>query len=113
MIYLASTYVPVFGAATGRENLTNIVRQIIPNAAPGSEKINYVGVAQEVQYWIFALVGVIAVIYLIWAGAKLIWAPGNTEEIGTAMKSIGYIVVGLALIPFAWFIVSFIIHFSI
>jgi len=53
------------------------------------------------------------VIYIVWTGAKLIWAPGNTEEITTAMKSLGYIIIGLAIIPFAWFIVSFIIHFRI
>jgi threonine/homoserine/homoserine lactone efflux protein len=46
-----------------------------------------------VQFWIFALVGIIAVIYIIWIGAKLLWAPGNVEEVSTAMKSLGYIVI--------------------
>lgn len=100
-------------AATSRNSITGVVKEIIPNASPNSGTINYVSIAQEAQYWIFALVGVIAVIYIIWVGAKLIWAPGNTEEITTAMKSLGYIVIGLAIIPFAWFIVSFIIRFSI
>lgn len=61
----------------------------------------------------FILVGVIAVLYIIWAGAKLLWAPGNTEEITSAMKTLGYIMLGLAIIPFAWMLVNFIINFSL
>ncbi len=75
-------------ASTSRNGLTNIIQKIIPGASPGSGNINYVSIAQEIQYWIFALVGIIAVIYIVWVGAKLLWAPGNTEEVTTAMKSI-------------------------
>jgi len=97
-----------------RNQLTNIVGKIIPKASQNSSStIDYISIAKEIQYWIFAFVGTIAVIYIVWAGAKLLWAPGNTEEVTTAMKSIGYIVIGLAIIPFAWFLISFIINFSI
>ncbi|MEI6711011.1 MAG: hypothetical protein WCK88_01905 [bacterium] len=65
-----------------------MVQKIIPNASASSGQINYTSIAQQIQYWIFALVGVIAVIYIIWAGAKLLWAPGNVEEVSTAMKSL-------------------------
>lgn len=103
----------IYAETITREGLTDVVWAIIPNASPNSGNINYVSIAKEVQYWIFALVGVIAVIYIIWVGAKLIWAPGNTEEVSKAMKSLGYIIIGLAIMPFAYLIVSFIINFSI
>lgn len=103
----------LYAETISRTDLTDAVQTIIPNASPNSGSINYVSIAKEVQYWIFALVGVIAVIYIIWIGAKLIWAPGNTEEVSKAMKSLGYIIIGLAIMPFAYFIVSFIINFSI
>ncbi len=77
-----------YAATTSRNGLTNTIQKIIPGASPGSGNINYVSIAQEIQYWIFALVGIIAVIYIVWVGAKLLWAPGNTEEVTTAMKSI-------------------------
>jgi hypothetical protein len=53
---------------------------------------------------------VIAVAYIIYIGAKLLWAPGNMEEMTSAIKSIVYIVIGLALIPFAYFIVQLIVN---
>lgn len=69
-------------AEISRTGLTNIVQEIIPDASPNSgSSINYISIAKQVQYWIFALVGIIAVVYIVWAGAKLLWAPGNTEEI--------------------------------
>ncbi|MFA6080480.1 MAG: pilin [Candidatus Gracilibacteria bacterium] len=100
-------------ATISKEELTQVVQKIIPDASSGSHAISYTSIAQEIQYWIFALVGVIAIIYIIWAGAKLLWAPGNMEEVSTAMKSLGYIIIGLALIPFAYFIVSFLSSLNI
>jgi len=75
-------------SAISKAELTQIVKKIIPKASPGSGTINYVSVAQEIQDWIFTLVGVIAVVYIVWVGAKLLWAPGNMEEVSTAMKSL-------------------------
>jgi len=64
------------------------VQQIIPKADAGTGDVDYVSIAKEIQFWVFALVGVIAMIYIIWAGAKLLWAPGNMEQVSTAMKSL-------------------------
>lgn len=75
-------------SAISKEELTQVVQKIIPKASPGSGFIDYVSVAREIQDWIFALVGVVAFIYIVWVGAKLLWAPGNMEEVSTAMKSL-------------------------
>jgi hypothetical protein len=93
-----------------RDNVTGAVEDVIPNVQTGKANLDYVAVAKEVQFWIFAFIGIIAVAYILWIGAKLLWAPGNTEEITTSLKSLGYVVAGLALIPFAYFIIQFIIN---
>lgn len=85
---LMGTTLSYAASGASQSGLTNVVQKIIPNASASSGQINYTSIAQEIQYWIFALVGVIAVIYIIWAGAKLLWAPGNVEEVSTAMKSL-------------------------
>ena len=66
-----------------------------------------------IQYWIFALVGIIAVAYIFWAGARLLWAPGSMEEMTQSFKIILYIVIGLAIIPFAYMLISLIVHIRI
>lgn len=86
---------------------------MIPNVAVDTTNINYVSIAQEIKFWLFAFIGIIAVAYIIYIGAKLLWAPGSTEEITTSLKSLLYVVVGLALIPFALFIVQFIVNLRI
>lgn len=96
-----------------RDQITKGVEDVIPNVQTQTSNLDYVAVAKEVQYWIFALIGLIAVAYILWIGAKLLWAPGNTEEITTSLKSLAYVAAGLALIPFAYFIIQFIINLRI
>ena len=90
-------------------SLTGHIQEVIPQAGSPKQNLNYVDIAKEIQFWLFAFIGIIAVAYIIYIGAKLLWAPGSTEEITTALKSLTYVVIGLALIPFAYFIINFII----
>jgi len=96
-------------AAGLQRDLTETVQTLIPTVQSNT-RFDYVNVAREVQFWLFAFVGLIAVCYIIYIGAKLIWAPGNMEEMTSALKSIVYIVIGLAIIPFAYFIVQLIVN---
>lgn len=96
-----------------RDDITDSVEELIPSVETQTSDLDYVAVAEVVQFWIFAFVGIISVAYMLWIGAKLLWAPGNTEEITTSLKSLGYVVAGLALIPFAYFIIQFIINIRI
>lgn len=98
-----------FGQTGLQGDLVDSVDELIPTVQ-SNNKIDYVDVAREIQFWIFVFVGVIAVAYIIYIGAKLLWAPGNMEEMTSAIKSIVYIVIGLALIPFAYFIVQLIVN---
>ncbi len=91
-----------------QQDLTGRIQVLIPNAASTKQDLNYVDIAKEIQYWIFVFIGIIAVAYIIYIGAKLLWAPGSTEEMTAALKSLVYVVIWLALIPFAYFIIDFI-----
>jgi hypothetical protein len=90
-----------------QRDLTTTVEELIPTVQ-SDNRVDYVNIAREVQFWLFVFIGLIAVSYIIYIGAKLLWAPGNTEEMTSAIKSITYVVIGLALIPFAYFIVQLI-----
>ncbi len=76
-----------------QEDLTNRIQVLIPNAGSTKQDLNYVDIAKEIQYWIFVFIGIIAVAYIIYIGAKLLWAPGNTEEMTSSLKSLAYVVV--------------------
>lgn len=95
-------------AQTGLQgDLNSTVQELVPQVQ-SDNNINYVSLSREAQFWIFVFIGIIAVAYIIYIGAKLLWAPGNMEELTSATKSLLYIVLGLALIPFAYFIVQLI-----
>lgn len=95
-------------AQTGLQgDLNGTVQELVPQVQSDNE-VDYVSIAREAQFWIFVFIGIIAVAYIIYIGAKLLWAPGNMEELTSATKSLVYIVLGLALIPFAYFIVQLI-----
>lgn len=74
-------------------DLTGRIQEVIPQVGAPNQDLNYVDIAEEIQFWVFVFIGVIAVAYIIYIGAKLLWAPGNTEQITTALKSLAYIVV--------------------
>lgn len=61
---------------------------VIEEANSGSQNFDYGSLAQEIQRWIFGLVGIIAIVYIVWIGGKLLFAPGNMEEMSGAMKSL-------------------------
>jgi threonine/homoserine/homoserine lactone efflux protein len=74
--------------ASLQDNLANAIKDVIPNVTTDTNDINYVVIAQELKFWLFAFVGIIAVAYILYVGAKLLWAPGNTEAITTSLKSL-------------------------
>jgi len=97
-------------AATGlQSDLNGTVQELIP-VVQSNNQVNYVNIAREVQFWLFVFVGIIAVACMIYIGAKLLWAQGNMEELYSATKSMVYIIIGLALIPLAYFIVQLIVN---
>jgi hypothetical protein len=58
---------------------------------------------------ILALVGIVAVLFLIIGGFRYVTASGNPEQIEGAKKTIMYAVVGLIVVILAYAIVNYII----
>lgn len=56
----------------------------------------------------FALIasGIVAVIFLIWAGVKFVTSGGDQKKIDAARKTITWAIIGLIIILMAFFIVS-------
>ena len=92
-----------------QENLNGAVQEMVPNVE-SDRKVDYVNIGKEVQNWIFMLIGIIAVAYLVYVGAKMLWAPGSIEEMHSSVHSLIYIIIGLALIPFAYVLIQLIVN---
>ncbi len=57
---------------------------------------------------ILAILGLVAVAFLIYAGVLMVTAGGNDEQVGKARKVITYALVGIIIIVLSWTIVSFV-----
>jgi energy-converting hydrogenase Eha subunit B len=56
-----------------------------------------------------SIVGVLAVIMLIFAGFRYVTSAGNTETIGKAKNTILFAIIGLVIVAFAQLIVHFVL----
>ncbi|HEV2339721.1 MAG TPA: pilin [Patescibacteria group bacterium] len=54
------------------------------------------------------LVGILAVILLIFAGMRYITAAGDSKKIEEAQKAVTYVIIGLVIVLLAFFVVGFI-----
>jgi len=78
---------------------------VAPNAArPGTLSDN---ITQIINYFL-GFLGLVAVIFLIYAGILMVTAGGNDEQVGKARKIITYAVVGIVIILLSWTIVTFV-----
>ena len=58
--------------------------------------------------YFLGLLGLIAVVFLIYAGVLMVTAGGNDEQVGKAKKIITYAVIGIIIILLSWTIISFV-----
>lgn len=59
--------------------------------------------------WVLGLLGIIAVIMILYAGFQWMTAGGNEDKVSSAKKIISAAVVGLIIILLAWAIVNFVL----
>ena len=74
----------------------------LPNPTAGNEIQTALQVA-------FAIIGAVALIYLVVAGLKFVISSGNPEQVAKARQAIIYAAVGLVIAASAELIVTFII----
>jgi hypothetical protein len=60
----------------------------------------------------FAFVGLVALIFVIWAGIKFISSGGDAKQTGEARKILTYAILGLVLILLSIFILHMIAYFT-
>ena len=63
----------------------------------------------QIINFITAFVGVVAVIYLIWAGFNYIMAQGNAKKVGAAKEAITNAVMGIIIVVIAYLIVQLVL----
>jgi hypothetical protein len=59
-------------------------------------------------FWLLGLVGLVAVIFVIYGGAKFILSGGDPKQVEGARKTITYALIGLAVVIMAAVIVNLI-----
>lgn len=99
--YLLVTYVHNFGVSVqGCEKDVCDLEDTIPTVKADSGQVS------SILQIVFMVIGVVALIYLIIAGLKLITSLGNPEALKEARQSIIFAAVGLAVALSAEIIVS-------
>lgn len=59
---------------------------------------------------VLGLLGIIAVIMILWGGFQWMTAGGNTEKVDSAKKILSAAIFGLVIVILAWAIVNFVIR---
>ncbi len=119
----ASMLVPVLIPATSAACTNNIQNQIDAGqaAATGSSPTNCSGgsvsngiasIAKEIVNIMSMIVGVIAVIMIIYAGFKYITSGGESNGVSSAKNSLIYAIVGLIIVALAQIIVHLVLNTS-
>lgn len=62
----------------------------------------------SITTWVLGLVGLIAVLYLIYGGLQYITSAGNADKAKLAKSTILYAVIGLIVIALSYVIIAFI-----
>lgn len=73
---------------------------------------NPLGTVQPVVQAMIAVLGIIAVVLLVYAGYLWMTAGGNDQQIDKAKGIIRNVVIGLIIVTSAWLIVSFILSLA-
>ena len=81
-----------------------------PGTAPGGlSNTELMPMISKISSTILALVGIIAVLFLIIGGFQFITASGNPDQTGRAKSMILYAIIGLIIAILSWAVVQFII----
>lgn len=86
------------GTKTSTATLTNPLSVSTPGALIGN-----------IVKTLMGIVGVVAVLMLVWGGIMYMTSAGNDEKIGTAKKIITGAIIGLAISILAYTVVDFVI----
>lgn len=69
-------------------------------------------VFQNIIFWLFALVGIAAVILVAYSGVKFILSGGDAKQVEEARKTLTYAIIGLVVVLFAYAIMNLIAYIT-
>ena len=78
-------------------------------ADPGTSNLDVRALVLDILAWVLNFLALLAVIYIIVAGIRLIVSQGDDDQKGKAKKTIMFVIVGLIVIILARVIVGFIL----
>jgi len=94
-------------------NAAPVMAQLQLNNAdkPGGlpQQTDFVKLVVTISNAILAIVGVVAMLFLIIGGFQYITSAGNPESVGKAKTTILYAIIGLIVVILSWAIVNFVI----
>ncbi len=98
--------VTVFGSEeSGKQQVKNIINSL-PNAGTSDTTAAQNNIVNTVLFYL----GIIAVIVVIFGGAKLAMSAGNPVAVTKAKQTIVFALIGLAVVLLAYAIVNFVIE---
>ena len=106
--------------------LTTLAVLVVPTVALAQINLNYknpsatfnLGSANlestviKIVQWVLTLLGLIAVIMIIYGGFIWLTAGGNEDKVSTAKRIISAAVIGLIIVLLAWAIITFVVNTS-
>ena len=101
LLALAAFVVPVVAQAVSFED---------PSQSLGLGTADLKSTVINIINWVLGLLGIIAVVMIIYAGFQWLTAGGNEDKVSSAKKIISAAVVGLIIILLAWAIVNFVLR---
>jgi len=110
MVLPAATYADQIGdcLSQGSDLTTGNGGNCTPaNTATGSQKIQ--DIVTTIVNIFSVVVGIVAVIMIIWGGFKYITSGGDSGNISGAKNTIIYAIIGLVVVALAQFIVQFVL----
>lgn len=117
----ATALVPAVASAAASNNIYDNVCKGANNAASGTDdgcgnaglnndNGDLKSIASKVVTLFSIIVGIIAVIMIIWGGLRYITSGGDSGKVGNAKSSLIYAIIGLIIVALAQFIVHFVLN---
>lgn len=91
-------------------NATTNENQAAPACTTGKDVGSFQGTLNRIVNIISIIVGIVAVIMIIYGGFRYITSGGNTEKVTSAKNTILYGIIGLIIVALAQVIVKFVLR---
>lgn len=102
--------VPFVALSVAPATMALDIKQDLPTPSTTTKAVDPETMVEQVINIALWIVGVLAVIMLIWGGIKYATSAGDANKVTAAKNTIMYAVIGLVVALFAWAIVTFVIQ---